>query len=215
LARGWRTAAPIHSPAEWASLGSFLQAARRLSDAYGVVLIFDEIVSGFRTALGGVQELCHVTPDLTVVSKAMANGFPISVVVGKRAVMEAWNETVITSTFAGETMSLAASLATIHEFETRDVVGHIWQLGQMLIDGVNEIAERRGLPIRAGGCPGLPSVPAQDKERGQALLGGAMKGLLEQGIMPYSAGLWYICYSHTTGHIERTLDIIDEILERA
>ena len=138
----------------------------------------------------------------------MANGFPISAVVGKRAVMEAWNETVITSTFAGETMSLAAAVATLGVFESQGVTAHLWRMGRLFIDGVNEIARAKGLPLLAGGCPGLPSIQSQDGERGQALLDGMMRGLLERGIMPYSPSLWYICHAHTAADIEQALDAI-------
>jgi len=207
---------PIHGPQQWNSLGSFLETVQAVCEEYGVLLIFDEIVSGFRTAIGGIQERFDIVPDLAVFSKAIANGFPISAVVGRREVMEAWDEVVITSTFGGETMSLAAALATIHELEQQDVLAHIWRLGQRLIEGVNDMAERMDLDLQAGGCPATPSLLSfvgDDEERNQARLTDCLKELLRRGIMPYSGTCWYLCFSHTEEDVENTLQAIGETLE--
>jgi len=207
---------PVYTPQQWASIHPFLQTVRELSERYGVVLIFDEVVTGFRVAIGGVQERFGVLPDLAVFSKGVANGFPISVVVGRKEVMGEWNGAAITSTFGGETMSLAAALATIHEFQQKDVVAHIQRLGQRLIEGVNEIARSMDLDVEAGGCPWTPCVlhfVGQDEKRNRARLMYSFRELLRRGIMPYNGMRWYISYSHSEDDIENTLQAVGEALE--
>lgn len=102
--------------------GEWIATARRLCDELGAVLVFDELKTGFRISRGGYQELSDVTPDLAAFGKAMANGFPLAAVVGKRDVMEAASRTWISSTLAGESMSIAAALAVLEIYEGEDDV---------------------------------------------------------------------------------------------
>jgi len=95
----------------------FLEGVRELCDQYGVVLVFDEIVSGFRVDMGGAQKKYGVIPDLATFGKAMANGMPISAIVGKREIMKLMDDIFFSGTFGGETLSLAAALATITKLE--------------------------------------------------------------------------------------------------
>jgi len=95
----------------------FLESVRELCDQYGVVLVFDEIVTGFRVDMGGAQKKYGVTPDLATFGKAMANGMPISAVVGSRKIMKLMDDIFFSGTFGGETLSLAAALATITKLE--------------------------------------------------------------------------------------------------
>lgn len=99
---------------------AWLERARTLCDAAGAVLVFDEMKTGFRVALGGYQSVAGVTPDLAVFGKAMANGFPVAAVVGRSAVMEAAGRTWITSTTAGETGALAAVHAVLDRYQSED-----------------------------------------------------------------------------------------------
>ena len=95
----------------------FLERVRELCNQYGVILIFDEIVTGFRVDMGGAQRKYGVTPDLATFGKAMANGMPISTIVGKRKIMKLMDDIFFSGTFGGETLSLAAALATITKLE--------------------------------------------------------------------------------------------------
>jgi glutamate-1-semialdehyde aminotransferase len=208
---------PVYTPQQWRSIHSFLRTVRDLSEESGALLIFDEVVTGFRVALGGVQERFGVIPDLAVFSKGLANGYPLSAVVGTRDVMETWEENaVISSTFAGETASLAAALATVREFERQDVVGHIQRLGQCLIEGINEIAQTIDLDVEAGGCPWTPCVLnfiGQDEDRNREKLMESFRQLLSRGIMPYNGTRWYLSFSHSEKDVEDTLQAIGESLE--
>ena len=114
----------------------FLEGVVRVAHENGAVVIFDEIRSGFRVALGGAQERFNVVPDLACVSKAMANGYPISAVVGKRSVMEAAAKTRFSATFFVNAFPMVAALETIRELKERDGVAHMWRIGTRLMDGL-------------------------------------------------------------------------------
>lgn len=124
----------------------YLEALREITDKNGAILIFDEVVSGFRYALGGASELYRVTPDLAAFGKGMGNGMPISVVAGKKEIMQLIEQGVfISTTFGGETLSLAAALETIKILEKPDKYNHVWKLGSMMLDGLNNMIEDKNL----------------------------------------------------------------------
>jgi glutamate-1-semialdehyde aminotransferase len=154
-----------------------------------------------------------VTPDLAVFSKAMANGFPIGAVTGRREVMSAWEGVTISSTFGGETFSMAAALATIAELREKRVHEHLWKAGARLMQGINALAGDLGLGIRAEGLAPVFSVrfEGKDAEAGKMLSVSFQRELLTRGVMPYS--VWYITYSHSEKDIEQTLQIIREAME--
>lgn len=108
---------------------------------HGALVIFDEIKTGFRVAMGGAQELLRVTPDLTTVSKGMANGYPISAIVGKAEYMERIMETPTSGTFCVEALSIAASVETLKELKEKNVISHLYKMGHRLIDGLNKICQ--------------------------------------------------------------------------
>jgi glutamate-1-semialdehyde aminotransferase len=134
----------------------YLAGVRKLCDERGVVLIFDEVSCGFRTRLGGIQELVGVTPDLAVFAKSVSNGYPLGAVVGKRAVMEAAATMFISSTYWSDCIGLAAGLATIRELRRRDVPAFLDRLGRELAQRLNAVATEIGLPVK---CSGLPVHP--------------------------------------------------------
>ena len=122
----------------------FLEGIRTLCDRHGVVLMFDEIITGFRFHLGGAQSLFGVTPDLASFGKGLGNGMPISALVGKRSLMAEMENIFFSGTFGGETLSLAASLAVIDVMERDRVSDHLAQLGHRLTDGVLAVARETG-----------------------------------------------------------------------
>ncbi|MEW6664746.1 MAG: aminotransferase class III-fold pyridoxal phosphate-dependent enzyme [Thermodesulfobacteriota bacterium] len=120
-------------------LPGFLEGVRDLAHRHGAVLIFDEIITGFRYALGGAQELFEVVPDLAAFGKSMANGFPISVVAGKREFMREMEDVFFSFTFGGEALSIAASIATIKKIREKDVIRRLWETGEKIISRLNEM----------------------------------------------------------------------------
>jgi len=117
----------------------FLQAVKRLAHKHGAVLIFDEMITGFRFARGGAQELFGVIPDLACFGKGMANGYPISAVVGRREIMSLMEEVFFSFTFGGELLSLAAAKAVLGKLMDRPILSEIAQCGQMLIDELRRL----------------------------------------------------------------------------
>lgn len=134
LARQHKLAAIIVEPDRDAG---FLQWLRDFTNDQGIVLIFDEVITGFRYSLGGAQKLFHVTPDLATFGKAMANGMPISAIVGKRKfmrLMQPPNNIFYSGTMFGETLSIAAAIATIKKLERIDGTSRLWRTGSIMAE---------------------------------------------------------------------------------
>ncbi len=123
----------------------FLERLRALATKYGVVLIFDEIVTGFRMHMGGAQAHYGVIPDLACFGKAMANGMPISALVGSASIMKTMEDIFFSATFGGEVLSIAAAIATLDKLERDEVVPRLWRRGEMLRDAANATLSQRGL----------------------------------------------------------------------
>jgi glutamate-1-semialdehyde aminotransferase len=126
----------------------FLKAVKALAHKHGAILIFDEMVTGFRWSLGGAQEYFGVTPDLAAFGKAISNGYPVSVICGKAKYMKHMDEVFVSMTFAGYALGLAAAVATIKEMkQLGDVQKHLHTVGDYFIKEANKIAEHHGTPI--------------------------------------------------------------------
>ncbi len=127
----------------------FLEAVKEVTHRNGALLIFDEIVTGFRWSLGGAQELFGVTPDLSTFGKGMANGMPLNCVVGRGDIMQECERVFFSGTFGGECLSLAASMATIAEMEDKDTIGHCWRQGTKIMKALKSLdIEVLGYPCR-------------------------------------------------------------------
>src|SRR3989338_6136105 len=124
---------------------NFLQKVKSLAHQYGALLIFDEVITGFRYHLGGAQRLFGVTPDLAAFGKAMANGMPISVLVGKAKYMRIVEDIFFSFTAGGEALSIAAAIATIKEMERKKVIDYIWRLGSYLQGKTNQLILQNNL----------------------------------------------------------------------
>jgi glutamate-1-semialdehyde 2,1-aminomutase len=145
-AAGTQLAAIIIEPViERMPLPHWATRARELCDAAGAALIFDEIKTGFRLATGGYQEHSKITPDLAAFGKAMANGYPLSAVVGKRALMEAARNTWISSTLASESTALAAAGAVLDWHEKADICDSLASIGLELRESMNAVIKASGV----------------------------------------------------------------------
>ncbi len=191
---------------------------------HGALAIFDEIKSGFRTALGGAQELLRVTPDITVVSKAIANGYPLSAVVGKAEYMERMPETPTAGTFSVEALSIAAAVATIRELRDRGAVAHMWTMGQRLIDGLNTILKAHGMDQARAYADPVPSMPRFQWREGSIERGGqSLKDedfhyffslCFKYGLYFSSWHVGFMNYSHKEGDVDEALDICDFAMQK-
>jgi glutamate-1-semialdehyde aminotransferase len=187
--------------------GSFLASLREVCDNHGVLLIFDEMWTGFRCALGGAQQFFGVRADLSLFSKAMANGMPISAITGQRDVMALFEKDVFFfTTFGGEALSLAASIACIQFIRDQDVTGHIARLGQSLLDGLNGLIGVYGLDyVSVAGYP-FRSIMNFSPSAGNPL---EMKTLLQQELIQRGilwGGTLNLCHSHTQEDVDYTLE---------
>ncbi|MGH2367022.1 MAG: aminotransferase class III-fold pyridoxal phosphate-dependent enzyme, partial [Chloroflexota bacterium] len=185
----------------------YLQAVQDLAHAHGALLCYDEIVTGFRLARGGAQELHGVTPDLAAFAKAMANGMPLGAVVGRADVMTVCQRIPISLTYGGEALSLAAAAAVLREYRHHDVIGHLWRVGRRLVDGLNAAAQEHEVAFRATMYPPMAAtrfdVPpdALDETWFTFLAACARRGvLLRRG------GLNNVTFSHQDADIDQTLD---------
>ncbi len=213
---GERLACAVVAPYEWnEDTGEeYLKLLRKKCDRYGALLIFDEVLTGFRLAPGGAQEYYGVTPDLAAYAKALANGYPLSAFAGKREYMQALQKTIITTTYAGETLSLAAGKATMAVMQNEPVQEQIHKMGQRLQDGFAEIIRETGTPAYAAGLPPAPFIQfntgnEKENSRRQNRL---FSLLYEKGI--FANDRWFISYSHKESDIDETLEKIREALKK-
>lgn len=191
----------------------FLPGLRALCDARGALLIFDEMWTGFRVALGGAQAAFNVTPDLACFSKAIANGMPLSVVCGGAEVMRHCEEDIFFfTTFGGEALSLAAAKATLTLLRDRQVPAHLSHLGQRLIDGVQQLARTHRLDyVRCHGLPCRSALSIAKAGIDAALPKSyVQQELLRRGVL--WTGFHALSASHTAGDIDYLLAAYADIL---
>lgn len=144
---------------------NFLQKVKKLTEENGAILIFDEVVSGFRYALGGASELYDVVPDMAAFGKGMGNGLPISAVAGKKEIMKLIEDGIfVSTTFGGEALSMAGSLAALKILEQPGTYEHIWKLGTILKEGLEELINKYELEdvIIVSGLPPHCGVEFED-----------------------------------------------------
>ena len=193
---------------------SFLERVKDLTHQNGALLIFDEIVTGFRMSLGGAQEYFSITPDLATFGKGMANGMPIGAVVGTKEVMQMFEEVFFSSTFGGETLSLAASLATIRELQEKKAIQHIWRTGKKLTDGFNNLAKALDVDAESTGFPCHPKFALRDRggSESSAVKSLFMQEMVKRGILMHSGAI-NLCFSHNNSDIDRTLEACEDALK--
>jgi glutamate-1-semialdehyde 2,1-aminomutase len=196
----------------------YLQAVKDLCEGRGAVLVFDEMISGFRWHLGGAQKFHRVVPHLSTFGKAMANGFAIAALTGKREIMELGGlhhnkprVFLLSTTHGAETHALAASLETIRVYRDHDVVEFLWKQGERLLGLVNRsISENRLEGIfEMIGRPCNLVFATRDRERSpsQKFRTLFMQELIRQGIIAPS---FVVSYSHTDADIDRTAEAVHE-----
>jgi glutamate-1-semialdehyde 2,1-aminomutase len=195
----------------------FLEKLRALTEKHGIVLIFDEIITGFRYNLRGAQTLLGITPDMATFAKGCANGFSVSMLCGKREIMrlgglqhEEPRVFLLSATHGAETHALAAALATITYMEENPVIDHLWIYGRRLMEGFNQIAEKHGLDdhfiLRGPACS--PCVLAKDDEGrpSRELLTLFQQYLIANNVlMPWVA----LSYAHGDEELELTLNAVE------
>jgi glutamate-1-semialdehyde 2,1-aminomutase len=202
----------------------WLEKIRELCDRYRIVLIFDEVKTGFRVANGGAQEYFGVRADLVTYAKAMGNGFPVAAIGGKADVMGVIRPGQVAhgGTYSGNAVGVAAAAATLEILETQPIIETIFQRGQRLMDGIHEILTRAGIPHHMTGLPPMMGfILGTDEEPtdfraycagDDALYERLAMALIERGVMPDCDGRepWFLCYSHGEQEIADTLTVFEE-----
>jgi len=204
---GHPLAKPVIPPPE-----GYLEKVRELADKYNVVLIFDEIRTGFRVAMGGAQERYGVIPDVSVFGKALANGYPISACVGKAEIMKVMEKDVfISSTFFPNSLEMVAAHKCLDVLEREKVTDVMWERGTKYLKDLQKIVDKHNAPVTVSGIPPMPfitfdKVDDDYKIRRKFFYTETIRrGLF---IQPYHH--WYIAHRHTDDDLQKSLDIIDE-----
>ncbi len=208
----------------------FLEGLRQLATSHACILIFDEVITGFRHHLGGYQAICGVKPDLTTLGKAIANGFPMAALCGNSAIMDRFKtrsggDTFFAGTFNGNAVGCAAALATVEILEREPVHQHIFRLAERLRKGLSEIHARLGIRATVAGFGSIfltyftegPIESYSDLLRNdEARFVEYRRKLIERGIfkMPVNLKRNHVSYAHTDAHIDRTLQICEDVLKQ-
>ncbi len=194
---------------------NFLEEVKKVTHENDAILVFDEVVTGFRIALGGAQEYYRVIPDLACFGKGMANGMPISAIVGNSDIMKEFEEVFFSFTFGGETLSIAAAIATIEEIIEKKVIEHIWNVGKYLIESTQKLIKENGLEeyVEIRGLPPRTVMIFRDKDGKESM---EMKSLFQQECI--KRGVLFtdahnISFSHTQEIVDDTLEVYDECMK--
>jgi len=196
---------------------NFLEEVKKLVHQYEVLFIFDEVKTGCRVARGGAQEYFGITPDMSVFSKAVSNGYPFSMVVGKKEVMSVNEGLWYAGTNSGNTVGLRAALTTLQEVERNNVVEHLWRLGEKLTEGIKFIVNNLGIEGEIVGLPPMPSFifTSSDKEIKKRQTNTFLCKTIERGILFPKEHCWFISYSHAEADIDITLQICEDAFRAA
>jgi len=211
-ARAGRLAAVVVEPVivseparEW------LEMLRVETERVGAILIFDEIKTAFRLAIGGAVERYHVqpAPDLVVLGKALANGFPLAVVGGRADLMNGASRTWISSTLATEGVALAAARATLEVFARDDVCGHLHRIGTRLLHGLHEVQRAHsGLVTGVAGIAEMCFLHCATEDLSRALTSHAA----ERGLLFKRTAYNFVSLAHDEGTVDRALAMLHETL---
>jgi glutamate-1-semialdehyde 2,1-aminomutase len=206
----------------------FLEGLRQLTRDHGTILVFDEVVTGFRHGLGGYQKICGVTPDLVSLGKAVANGFPLAVLGGRKDLMGEFNTrpggpVFFAGTYNGHAVGVAAALATIEIMEREPVHAQVFRLGDRMRRGLQEIHQRLGVQATVAGFgsifvtyfmkPPLENYTDLMRNDAERFLE-YRRRLLPRGIfkIPMNLKRAHISYAHTEGDIDATLQAAEDVL---
>ncbi len=194
----------------------FLEGAKKLAEQHGTVLIFDEIRTGFRVNLGGAQKLFGVTPHMSVFGKAMANGYEISMVVGRKDIMDVLiSKAFVSSTYFNNTLPMVASLKTIEMLERDNILDVIAKRGQAFCKKVRKHVKNSGIGCTFTGEPWMPYITFDKEETGRykKQRTAFYTQLIRRKVFlqPYHHG--YVAYRHSTKDLNNAADMIAESLE--
>lgn len=199
----------------------YLERMRELTRANNIVLIFDEVITGFRLSLGGAQERFGITPDLSTFAKAMAGGFPVAALTGRADIMEMFSTGGVnhSGTYNSNVQSIVAAIATLEELAAGNsaALHHAEETGLALIDGLRKLSKDVApqLQVMGYGTAFATYFGEADtvfdyqsfKRTDGARLQNLLTSMVKEGVRPTSRGTWFVSAAHTTDDVEQTLDI--------
>ena len=190
-----------------APAAGFLELVKKLAHEHGALLIFDEIVTGFRWATGGAQEHFGVVPDLATFGKGMANGLPLAALVGRADFARQFEDVFVSSTFGGDTLALAAARATIDEYRQQPVIAHLWAAGRRFQEGFRRAVSRTGVPAECIGFPVHPKIVFRHarEETNRLLMSLFLQETGRRGVIFHFAG-FNISFSHSDADVDQSLE---------
>lgn len=194
----------------------FLEQVRTLTHEQGALLVFDEMLTGFRLAEGGGQELFGVIPDLATFGKGIANGMPIGVLAGTERYMRHFDKVFFSSTYGGEVLTLAAAIAVLDFYRRHGVIRKLWRSGKIIMDHFNREAKEKGLQqhVQVIGYPVRQQIVLKDGSGQPEYLLSALfqQEMFKRGIICYAGALGF-SYSHTDADLMYTIRAFRETLE--
>ena len=193
---------------------NFLEKVKELAHKNNALLIFDEIVTGFRFSLGGAQELFNVIPDLATFGKGMANGYPLSAIVGGDEIMQKVEDIFFSGTFGGETLSLVAANTVIDKYKNQNVIEYFYDLGKYLLIELDQLINDKNLSdiFYTSGHPSWSflQIKEQKKYSSYEVKTFFLQEMFQRGIL--TLGAHNLSFSHTKSDIDQLLLVYDEVL---
>jgi len=191
----------------------FLEKVKELAHANKALLIFDEMISGFRFAMGGIQEYLGITPDLATFGKGITNGMPLGVLAGKARYMKEFDKVFLSSTYSPEALTLAAASANIDFYKKHDVIGSLWEKGEYIESGFSAVIEKYDLSdnISLAGYPVRLMVNSHgiDGIQDPKLATLYQQEMFKNGILCFS-GVLMLSYSHSREDLDLLINAFDE-----
>lgn len=194
---------------------NFLKDVKKIAKKIGAVLIFDEVVTGFRYSIGGAQEYLGIDADIATFGKGMANGMPLAAITGKEEIMRKFSDIFYSTTYGGETLSLAACSAVIDEITEKPVINHIYKLSKYLYHEFNKLASESGINIKMEGTDIRSIINYRDNKDNVSLMHKSLfyQETIKNGIL-FGPGAVLLSYSHTKKDVEKTLEISEKAMKK-
>jgi glutamate-1-semialdehyde 2,1-aminomutase len=187
---------------------NFLQEVRKIANKNNIILIFDEISSGFRHNVGGVHLKYKVNPDMAIFGKAMSNGYPMAAIIGTKKVMQSAQKSFISSTYNTERVGPTAAIATINKMKKKNTPVHIKKIGKLIEEGWIKLADKHNLKIKTQRPEALITFSFENKNS-EILRTLFTQEMLAQGYL--ATQTVYVSFAHTPKHVKKYLISVDKV----